>query len=302
MSKRWKVFWLICAVLAATGIFMIVAGMVTGGFAALREREGSRIADFWEDDIMGIASDGSRFTDGGQTEDLPDITEDGGDAAENYIPGEENGDTVFSYDVLPNMKLDIGGAAVSIENYEGSRILVDTRYMRSDLRDILSVEEDNDELRIEMEHHKNLNDVGILYISIPRGTSFEKVSMDLGAGMIEADGIAAEELSAEAGAGQIVLNQFSAEKLEADCRAGQITLQGEVTDEADLDCAVGEILYTAAGGSDAYNYEISSSAGEVVIGSEIYGGLGHNMAIDNGSSCLIKTECRAGRIEILFEQ
>ena len=50
MRKRWKVFWIVCAVFAVTGLFLIGAGAVMGGFRALRDREERWIADFWEDD------------------------------------------------------------------------------------------------------------------------------------------------------------------------------------------------------------------------------------------------------------
>ena len=303
MRKRWKVFWIVCAVFAVTGLFLMGAGAVMGGFSALRDREDRWIADFWEDDMMGYAGSGSASSDGESSEELPEIEGSSGASGDGYVPGEENGDTVISYDTPQNLQVDLGGMAARVSLYDGGRILVDTRYVRSDLRDQLHVEEDGDELQIEMEHHqyRNTNDVGMLYISIPAGTAFEEVSVELGAGAVEMDGISGKEISADVGAGQIVLSGFSAEKLEADCRAGQIILQGEVTDEADLNCSVGEIRYTAAGGIDTYNYEVSSSAGEVVIGPETYGGLGKNMKIDNGSECLLKTECRAGRVEIMFE-
>ena len=74
-----------------------------------------------------------------------------------------------------------------------------------------------------------------------------------------------------------------------------------MTDVAAVKFSDGVRRYTAAGGSCTCSYEVSSSAGEVVIGPETYGGLGKNMKIDNGSECLLKTECRAGRIEIMFE-
>lgn len=55
MRKRWKVFWIVCAVFAVTGLFLIGAGAVMGGFNALRDREERWIADFWEDDMMGLS-------------------------------------------------------------------------------------------------------------------------------------------------------------------------------------------------------------------------------------------------------
>ena len=73
MRKRWKVFWIVCAVFAVTGLFLIGAGAVMGGFNALRDREERWIADFWEDDMMGYAGSGSASSDGESSEELPEI-------------------------------------------------------------------------------------------------------------------------------------------------------------------------------------------------------------------------------------
>ena len=35
MKKGWKVFWIVCAVMAAAGIVMTVAGIALGGLAML---------------------------------------------------------------------------------------------------------------------------------------------------------------------------------------------------------------------------------------------------------------------------
>ena len=36
MKKRWKIFWIVCAVLAAAGLLLTAAGAALGGLSALR--------------------------------------------------------------------------------------------------------------------------------------------------------------------------------------------------------------------------------------------------------------------------
>lgn len=49
MKKGWKIFWIICAVLAAIGIFFTVAGTALGGLAMLREEQDENVIRTWMD-------------------------------------------------------------------------------------------------------------------------------------------------------------------------------------------------------------------------------------------------------------
>ena len=49
MKKGWKIFWIICAVLAAIGIFLAVAGTALGGLALLRDEQDENIVRDWMD-------------------------------------------------------------------------------------------------------------------------------------------------------------------------------------------------------------------------------------------------------------
>ena len=39
MKKGWKIFWIVCAVLAAVGLLLTAAGVVLGGISALRSAQ-----------------------------------------------------------------------------------------------------------------------------------------------------------------------------------------------------------------------------------------------------------------------
>lgn len=301
MKKGWKVFWIVCASLAAAGILMTVAGTALGGLALLSNTdESGPVHERLEQIGRNIRDD-----DTDELEDLQEITTDGENFDSGYVTGEPDGDMITAYEGIDEISLDLSNLGVSVVPADSSAILVDTSQLREDVRETVVISQDGSELELETAgHHRfqwNVDDPGMLYISIPEGTYYSSFSADVGAGLLEMTGVSAGELTLEAGAGQIIAEGFYADVLEADCGAGQITLQGEVLQHADINCDVGEVLFTLPGDTEAYNYELSCSAGELIVGDEAYSGLQNKMKIDNSSGCMIEAECRIGRVEIMFE-
>ena len=295
-NKGWKVFWIICAILAAVGIFLTVAGAALGGFGILRSREDEGIIRQWLN-RFGIRT---KVT---TTVKIDDPGDWGTVADSGYVPGEVNGNTVIAFRGIDELDIRLTGLGVSVLPYDGDRIIVDTSYCREDLQNKINVRQDDSELKVEMDDWRRLStqDCGIMYISVPQRTYFEKISMDAQAGLIEIEGVEAAEISASADAGQVVLTSFNAERLEADCGAGQIILDGEVTEKVEVDCDLGEIQCTLPGSLNDYDYEIDCDLGEVVIDVESYSSfLNNKMKGDNGGGCKIKADCNLGAIEFTF--
>lgn len=293
MSRKWKVLWIIVAVLAAAGIFLTAAAIALGGLTELRSREDERIVSYWLN-RFGLGRSGSTEAESGDV-----LYEEGA----GHEPGEPNGTTVTAYEDISDMEFDMAAAGLTVQRYDGEKIIVDTSGLREDLQDSVMVSGDGGELKIEMEGdwQWDTNDTGMICVSIPEDASFDKVSAHVGAGLIEMDGLDASEISLDVGAGQGIITSFYADVLEADCGAGQIILEGEVYREADISCAIGEVLYTAPGEPETYDYEVSCGIGEVVIGPEAYSGLSDKVSVDNSSGVEISADCGLGRIEIMFE-
>ena len=280
MKKGWKVFWIVCAVMAAAGIVMTAAGIALGGAAMLSSADESGPVHEW-------------------------LQRSGRIVTENTAPGEPDGDMITAYEGIDEISMDLSGLGVIAEPTDGDDVIIDTSQLRADIREALVITQDGGKLEMETDSHRgfgrNASDPGMLYISLPQGAYYNSFSADVGAGFLEMRGISAGEISLDVGAGQIIAEGFYADVLEVDCGAGQITLQGEVVENADLNCDIGEVLFTLPGEMEVYNYELSCSAGELIVGDEAYSGLRNKMKIDNGSSCLIEAECRIGRMEIMFE-
>lgn len=299
MKKGWKIFWIICAVLAAIGIFLAVAGTALGGLALLRDEQDENIVRDWMDRLgIRIRNEVTVTTD---VSELPDG---------EYTPGEINGRDITSYSGIDELDLELTGMSVCVLPYDeelgeiyAGDIVVDTSQCRDDLKDMITVTQDGSELQVHMEDRGRLNtqDSGIMYISVPRWIYFQKITADAKAGLIELSEIEVRELEVKTDAGQIIVSAFSAERLDAECGVGQIILEGEVTGSAELDCNIGEVLCTLPGTADAYDYELKCAVGELMIDGELYNGIVNKKEIDNGSDCRVKAECDMGRVEINFE-
>ena len=280
MKKSWKVFWIVCAVLASLGILLAAAGVALGGLSLLNSVEDTGLFGRWLGQAIGR---GAAKDDG-------------------YVPGGPDGDMIISYDEISDISLDVGGFGVCILPYDGEHVRTDISEIRPDLRDSVRISQDGSELEIEMKNNRwNTNGSGTLYISVPRGSYYDSVFADVGAGYLEIREISAADLSLEVGAGQIIAEDITAETAEIRCGAGQIIFSGEVLKEAGIECDLGEISYTASGTADSYDYELACSMGEIVLGGESYGGLTNEVSIDNESSRLISADCDMGKIEIMFE-
>ena len=303
MKKGWKVFWIVCAVMAAAGIVLTAAGIALGGLAMLSNTDEAGPVHEWLQRIGRRVVTENTVPD--QPDDLPDITAGDGDYDIGYVPGEPDGNMITEYKGINEISLDLSYLGVIVEPSDNDAVIVDTSQLSSEIRNDIVISQDGGELELETKGHRgfkwNTEEMELLYISIPRGTHYDAFSADVGAGLLEMKGVSAGEISLEVGAGQIIAEGVYTDVLEADCEAGQITLQGEVLQNADLDCDIGEVLFTLPGDMEVYNYELACSAGELIVGDESYSGIRNRIRIDNGSSCQIKAECRIGRMEIMFE-
>lgn len=298
MKKRWKVFWIVCAVFAATGILLTAAGVMLGGASILNGSQYGWSEDSWIGRIIGRAR--ADYSSEG-TADVGEIPEHGLFSDDAYVPGKPDGDKITEYKDVLDLSLDVAGLGVCLVPYNGDAILVDSTDLRPDIREALVANHTGDDLDIDMKWQDwDINDTGILYISIPGSIQLDQVSAQVGAGYLEIKGVAAEELSLEVGAGQIVAEDIYASNVEADCGAGQIIFSGEVSDGADIACGVGEVLFTLTGSEEDFDYELSCSIGEIALADHVYSGLANEFSIDNESGCLILAECDMGRIEIDF--
>lgn len=292
MKKGWKIFWIICAVLTAVGLLLAAAGAALGGLNVLRSAGDLEIGITrgWLERI-GHDADDSR----------PDTAAE----SEAYAP---DGEDVMLYNGVKEIELDMGALAVCVRTGDTAGVQVDSSYLRSDIREAvensIQCDDGGRELKIEIGERMldwNTNDTGTLYITVPGQEALDSFSAEIGAGLLEIDGLYAQEFVLDVQAGQITAENFETNYLEADCGAGQIDLSGTVWKAADIECGLGSISCTLPGEQEDYDYELSWGAGEVTVGNDLFSGIYREAEINNGSSRLIKADCGMGQINITFE-
>lgn len=297
MKRRWKIFWIVCAVLAAAGLILTAAGIILG--APVRGSEGERRLAAWLEEFRENSADaGSR-----ELEKIDAIP-----ASSGYTAQEPDGENILGFEGVQNLEIDVTELAVIVNVYDGGQVTVDMKRLDSEVREQMKIRMHGGKLEIEAEEKDRFGSLAAdhtsdeltLFISIPQDTEMEEITADVGAGYLEMTGISAKKLSVSADAGKADISGFSAERLEAECGAGQLVLEGGASEKAKLECGAGEVIYTVPGVREDYNYEMECDVGEIEIGGDSYSGLGVERKEDNGSPYSIEAECRMGRIEILF--
>ncbi len=139
-------------------------------------------------------------------------------------------------------------------------------------------------------------------IKIPRGSSFEEISVETGAGVTILSGIRANELEAEVGAGSVQISESEVNNASLSVGMGECYYEGTIRGDLDAECGMGEMSLILSGKETDHNYEIECSAGEITIGGFSVSGLASEKVIDHNAGSEFDIACSMGSIEIVFEE
>ena len=166
----------------------------------------------------------------------------GGDRAEADATGELKTYAVSSG--ISRLQIRINAADLTIK--EGSAFSVE-----SNLKN-LTVEEKNgclilkDLTTIKLNGSHTYQDA-VLTIYVPAGTMFDSITLETGAGRVNAGELLAETVDIELGAGDAWIDTLVASKsADIEGGAGRITISGGALHNLDLDMGVGQLNLTAA--------------------------------------------------------
>ena len=158
-------------------------------------------------------------------------------------------------------------------------------------------------------------------ITVPEGFQPEKLSLDLGAGEMQVEGLETETLWVKAGAGSIILDglcakqavefhigtgeirayDFVGQNMMAKCGVGELYVNGSLIGENNIDCGIGEVLCELSGKEEDYSYAVDCGIGEVVIGTEGYYGISKNSKTGTGEDSF-HVHCGIGSVKISFQK
>lgn len=341
MMKRSTKRWIKTAgVMAAAGIFLLVAGCAMGGYDTLRDWvENGELS--WEFGFYGWESrDSVKFNN-----EYP-VYE--GDVARTKIEGTGH---------LERLRFDAGGGLIEIKTSEDGGYW----FSGDNAKEFQCYAEDGClELRVkggswvnnhssdhvitlwlpegEPYHEADL-DIGGGILRIDALTS-DEISIDVGAGSVEVDAlngnqidmdlgageivvrrVEADQFTVDVGAGEVRVDELDADTLKTSIGAGQITLTGSVVRDADISVSMGQIRYqgTVAGDLDAdcsmgqidlelngkqedHNYVVDCSMGEISLGTQKFSGMSSSHTIDHGVDSDFELNCSMGGIVVKFGQ
>ncbi len=156
---------------------------------------------------------------------------------------------------------------------------------------------------------------------VPEGSAYDEVEIELGAGMLDFDGLNAKKISLEAGVGQITAADVKADRLEVSAGMGQITLrnmnvgkldaevgmgeiyaEGTVDGDIEAECSMGNLELQLSGREQDFNYRLEGAMGSLSLGDDSYSGFSQMKKIDNGAARSMRIECSMGNVTVRFEE
>ena len=149
----------------------------------------------------------------------------------------------------------------------------------------------------------------------------DKVDMELGAGTIDMEGLAADVILLEVGAGQIdtskiicdtldisvgmgevLVKDMQVGTLQAEVGMGHLSMEGSVEEKADVECSMGSMELKLEGSQKDFDYDLECGMGNLVLGEDSFSGLSSERFIDNGAGKKMNVECAMGEVEISFTE
>lgn len=211
--------------------------------------------------------------------------------------GEAEGTDTVSFSDVEDVKISLGAGEVIWKTGEGDSILV-TVDGREEMPNRCQIYEKNKELVIRL---KGRNNRGIkAEITVPEGSRFSDVEIEVGAGTIQAAELLCGSLDVELAAGSAEFFQCEAEESTFSCAAGEIRYQGKLAGGTEANCAAGSIEFILDQKKEDFNYEIDAAGGMIEIGGVEYSGIAARETVSSGAPYSLDLSTAAGSIQVEF--
>ena len=283
-----------------------------------------------------------------ETMEDPEELEDADDAMDGVVTGQATGLTV---DTLRGLDLEVGACRMYIKETDEQNVSIAIigecedhyRYRIKDEDTLLLVHKDMDYNGFDsLWNSRHPRGNTRVYLYLPKGAMLDDISIDFGAGKLDAGYLKAKEIEISAGAGKCTFDGLEAsESIELSMGAGKITagtlfakeakldiaagelhvsdakvtahteavvsmgnanLNGSFAGELNADCSMGNLNFTLEGAEDDYNYDVDCGMGNVKIGSKRYNNLGGEFETDHGSSSTVSISCAMGTVNVDFTE
>ncbi len=168
------------------------------------------------------------------------------------------------------------------------------------------IDEDSVELEFSkkpgVHHWIDRNHIAAVVV-IPEDHDFQKISLEVDAGAIQADALVTDTLELDMGAGVAEFQDIAAKQVMMECSAGAVTFQGQVQNLLDVEVDAGAVEVKLPGTMEDYNYKLDVNAGGISIADQEFNGMSQEKLLQHeGAEIEIRLQCNAGGIEVDFEE
>ena len=282
-----KISLIVAAIAGGVGILAVVIGLAMG----------AKVEDLQQ---MGIYISPNQVELSGviRNEIRDEILDEFDDNHHNYgnhgfkHESSVNGDK-YTTNGINRLEVDVQNADITIFTVEDTE---EIQYSTNRGKEIARVEGNTLTLEEEISIKEHLE----LEIYIPAGV-LREIEIEATNGAITADSIIADNVSIDIDNASVNIQELVVEnKAELQINAGEMVIGYYEGSNLDVECAVGAMMIVCEGNKNDYNYNLECGVGEIIMGDEIYSGLGQEMHVKNGGTKLIEAECSMGQIQLEF--
>lgn len=314
MKKSTKLFLIISGFLILFGTVLSIIGLSFGGRRFLQENG-------W-DQYSLINSNGIPMLNWGNDdwwEEQGWWEEHGWSGnSENEYSGTFSDIEIADGKDVRDIDIKIGAAVLYIEESEDDMIRLE-----ADTRGKIECYVEGEELKLNgIKYPYKLNQsADVIYLYLPKGSIFENVKVEVGAGAVYGDGIKAQNMETETGAGEMEYTKLDIQEFfgaevgaghlliedsvigdgEFKAGMGAIEYDGKVLRDLDIDSDVGTISLSLSGQEQGQNYDLNCDVGTIMVGNTQYTHLFGDDYIDNNASALYEIDCSVGTVTIDFQ-
>lgn len=143
--------------------------------------------------------------------------------------------------------------------------------------------------------------LGRVTITVPADFYAESLEIELGAGRMTVQELAAKYASVSVGAGQIEMEDCYLESAELECAMGELLFNGTLLGKGSIDCGMGNVEVHTKGDPSQYGYSVDCGMGNVEIAGQKYSGLGAEAVQNATAPNYYEIDCGMGNVEFMIE-
>jgi len=202
-----------------------------------------------------------------------------------------------SYTGVESLNIDIGMSELEIKTgtefkIEANNVSIDT--FKSSVQ--------NGQWDIEDKMSSKLFNINkyntIVTIYIPESFNSEKIKINIGAGQLIVDKLAASSIDINVGAGNLKISNLTTDEANIECGAGNIDISGKINNKSNIKCGMGNVNLELKGNEKDYNYNLTVGVGEITLNGNNFTGLGNKVIENISASKSLKIDCGVGKLNV----